>query len=107
MVHRLRRARGSISAGLALPLAVGLTLAGCQQGLVPGNAYDKPLFSFSGIVRPEGTIPTTATTTADAGDAMVATNPIMGLLWTDPLQRMADVPQPARGISSTVSVADD
>ena len=66
--------------------------------MVPGNAYDRP-WSFSGIARPEGTIPT-MTTGADG--AMLHTQPIMGLLWTDPLQRSPDVPQPARGIASTV-----
>lgn len=66
---------------------------------MPGNAYDKP-WSFSGFARPVGTIPTTTT---GADGAMLPTKPIMGLLWTDPLQRVPDVPQPARWITSTVT----
>ena len=81
----------------------GFVLAACQQGVVPGNAYDQP-WSFSGIARPVGTIPTTTT---GADGALLPTKPIMGLLWTDPLQRVPDMPQPARGIASVVSVADE
>jgi hypothetical protein len=74
-------------------------LAACQQGVLPGNAYDQPLSSFTGLVRPLGTIPTTTT---GSDGAVLPTKPIMGLLWTDPLQRVPDVPQPARGIASQV-----
>lgn len=87
-----------MSAAAAIAVA-GFLLAACQQGVVPGNAYDKP-WSFSGYVLPAGTVPT-MTTGADG--AMLMTKPIMSLLWTDPLQRSPDVPQPARGISSMVS----
>jgi hypothetical protein len=74
-------------------------LAACQQGVVPGSAYDQPSWSFTGGVRPFGTIPTTTT---GADGAVLPSKPIMGLLWTDPLQRSPDLPQPARGIASTV-----
>jgi hypothetical protein len=97
--------RSTRACGLAL--GAGAILAGllpaCQQGVVPGSAYDRPLWSFSGFVRPAGTIPET-TTGADGG--VHPTNPIMSLLWTDPLQRTQDIPQPARNIASTVSTAD-
>jgi hypothetical protein len=80
-------------------------IAACQQGVVPGNAYDTP-YSFSGTVVPSQTIPTT---TADESDGGVPqpTRPRMGVLWTDPLQRVPDVPQPARGIESSVSTTLD
>jgi hypothetical protein len=80
-------------------------LSACQQGVVPGDAYDTP-YSFSGQVFPAQTIPLT---TADGSDGGVAppTRPKMGVLWTDPLQRVPDVPQPARGIESSVATALD
>jgi hypothetical protein len=77
----------------------------CQQGVVPGNSYDTP-YSFSGRVFPGQTIPAT---TADESDGGIPqpTKPRMGVLWTDPLQRVPDLPQPARGIESSVSTALD
>jgi hypothetical protein len=76
-----------------------LSLAACQQGLVPGNANDMP-WSFHGVVVPSHTIP--ATTFNDDGGVPEETKPKMGVLWTDPLQFVSDVPQPARGIESSV-----
>ena len=68
--------------------------ASCGQGVVPGAAYDRPLLSFSGTISP-------------AGGLGQAQHPIVGLLWTDPLQRGADVTMPARWLQSTVVAAGD
>jgi len=68
--------------------------ASCGRGVVPGAAYDQPLLSFSGTINP-------------AGGLGQAQHPIVGLLWTDPLQRSADVTMPARWLQSTVDTAAD
>ena len=76
----------------------GLLIAGagasCGRGVVPGATYDQPLLSFSGTINPTGGL----------GQAQ---HPIVGLLWTDPLQRSADVTMPARWLQSTVDAAAD
>ncbi len=66
----------------------------CGRGVVPGAAYDQPLLSFSGTISPTGGL-------------AQAQHPIVGLLWTDPLQRSPDVTMPARWLQSTVDTAAD
>jgi hypothetical protein len=68
--------------------------AACGRSVVPGTTYDQPLLSFQGTVNP-------------AGGLLQAKHPIVGLLWTDPLQRQPDVPMPARWFGSSVSETDD
>jgi hypothetical protein len=68
--------------------------ASCGRGVVPGATYEQPLFSFSGTISPTGGL----------GQAK---HPIFGLLWTDPLQRTADLTMPPTWLRSTVDrVAD-
>jgi hypothetical protein len=98
-------APASLTRDLSRAIAAALVcFAGCGQGVLAGDAYDQPLFSFLGLVRPARTIPATMT---DAAGASHQTNPIMGLLWTDPLQRVMDVTQPARGIASHIDASSD
>lgn len=75
-------------------LVIACAEAACGRGVVPGAAYDQPLLSFSGTINP-------------AGGLGQAQHPIVGLLWTDPLQRSADVTMPARWLQSTVDTAAD
>jgi hypothetical protein len=75
-------------------VAIASAAGACGRGVVPGAAYDQPLLSFSGTISPTGGL----------GQAQ---HPIVGLLWTDPLQRSADVTMPARWLQSTVDTAAD
>ena len=68
--------------------------ASCGRGVVPGATYDQPLLSFSGTIN----------TTGGLGQAK---HPVVGLLWTDPLQRSADVIMPAGWLQSTVDTTGD
>jgi hypothetical protein len=79
---------------LIFTLLISCAGASCGQGVVPGATYDQPLLSFSGTISP-------------AGGLGQARHPIVGLLWTDPLQRGADVTMPARWLQSTVDAAAD
>ena len=75
-------------------MVVACAGASCGRGVVPGAAYDQPLLSFSGTISPTGGL-------------VQAQHPIVGLLWTDPLQRSADVTMPARWLQSSVDTAAD
>jgi hypothetical protein len=75
-------------------LLIASAAGACGRGVVPGATYDQPLLSFRGTVSP-------------AGGLGQAQHPIVGLLWTDPLQRSADVTMPARWLQSTVDTAAD
>jgi hypothetical protein len=75
-------------------LLISCGAGACGRGVIPGAAYDQPLLSFSGTISPTGGL----------GQAQ---HPIVGLLWTDPLQRSADVTMPARWLQSTVDTAAD
>jgi hypothetical protein len=98
-------------------LLVGLALGGaaCHGRLLSGNAYDRPLISFPGLIRPANALPSSSLAfnpsvpcvPASDGGSSQPPNPIMGLLWTDPLQRIADVPAPARWVASSMSITDD
>jgi hypothetical protein len=77
-----------------LLLVIALGGAGCGKGVVPGATYDQPLLSFSGTISPTGGL----------GQAA---RPMVGLLWTDPLQRRPDVTMPAGWLQSTVNAAED
>lgn len=77
-----------------LALAIALGGAACGKGIIPGKTYDQPLLSFSGTITPTGGL-------------VGAQHPIVGLLWTDPLQRSPDVPMPSGWIQSTVNAGDD
>jgi hypothetical protein len=82
----------NVVVGLLLTLALGAF--GCGNSLIPGTLYDRPLYSVSGTINP-------------AGGLGQARHPIVGVLWTDPLQRKPDVPTPARWLRSRVDVASD
>jgi hypothetical protein len=82
------------SRAVLFTLLVASAGGACGRGVVPGAAYDQPLLSFSGTISPTGGL----------GQAQ---HPIVGLLWTDPLQRSADVTMPARWLQSTVDTAAD
>ena len=69
-------------------LALGAGLCACG-GLTPGNAFDQPLFSFSGAFIPNSVLPS-------------GTTPLVAVLWSDPLQRQPDVLMPRSWISATV-----
>lgn len=78
----------------AAMLPMCCAMASCGTGVVPGAAYDQPLLSFSGTISPTGGLDR-------------AQHPIVGLLWTDPLQRSADETMPASWLQSTVDQATD
>lgn len=82
------------SQAVIFTLLLASAASACGRGVVPGAAYDQPLLSFSGTISPTGGL----------GQAQ---RPIVGLLWTDPLQRSADVTMPARWLRSTVDTAAD
>jgi hypothetical protein len=71
-----------------------MAASACGGGIVPGNTYDHPLISLKGHIRPSGGL-------------AQAVHPIVSVLWTDPLQRQADVTMPAGRLSSTVDTAAD
>lgn len=110
----MRRAARALLA--ALPL-VGPACGG--GGLLPGDAYDRPLLAFTGQIDPPGALAVvTGTSVAVAcGDPdqfdlfadgpETAVNPIVGLLWTDPTGNRPDVPAPALSVGSVVSLACD
>lgn len=75
-------------------LLIFCAVASCGTGVVPGAAYDQPVLSFSGTISPRGGLDQ-------------AQRPIVGLLWTDPLQRSADVTMPASWLRSTVDPTTD
>lgn len=68
--------------------------AGCGQGVVPGDAYEQPLLSFSGPITPRGGL-------------LEAKKPIVSVLWFDPLQVGPDVPEPARWLESSIDANAD
>ena len=68
--------------------------AACGKTLLPGTTYDQPLLSFSGTI-------------SSTGGLLQAKRPIVGLLWTDPLQRQPDVTMPASWLRSSVSATYD
>src|SRR5450432_2394450 len=76
--------------------AVLITLLtfGCGNSLVPGTSYQQPLLSFSGTINP-------------GCGLLQAERPIVGHLWTDPLQRKPDLPMPARWLRSSVNATND
>ena len=82
------------SQAVVFTLLIAGAAGACGRGVVPGAAYDQPLLSFSGTINPTGGL-------------AQAQHPIVGLLWTDPLQRSADVTMPARWLQSTVDTAAD
>jgi hypothetical protein len=82
------------SEAVIVTMLIASAAGACGRGVVPGAAYDEPLLSFSGTISP-------------AGGLGQAQHPIVGLLWTDPLQRSADVTMPARWLQSTVDTAAD
>jgi hypothetical protein len=82
------------SGAVFFTLVIASAGVSCGRGVVPGAAYDQPLLSFSGTISP-------------AGGLRQAHHPTVGLLWTDPLQRSADVTMPARWLQSTVDTTAD
>jgi hypothetical protein len=71
-----------------------MAASACGGGIVPGDTYDQPLISLKGKIRPSGGL-------------AQAVHPIVGVLWTDPLQRQMDVTMPAGRLRSTVDTAAD
>jgi hypothetical protein len=82
---RGRRFSFSVCRWAALGLAVS---ASACDGITPGGAFDRPMFTIVAAFIPNTTLP-------------AATHPIVGVLWTDPLQRQPDVVMPAAWMSST------
>ncbi|HSY40828.1 MAG TPA: hypothetical protein VLA79_14920 [Polyangia bacterium] len=82
------------SQAVLFTLLIASAAGACGRGVVPGAAYDQPLLSFSGTINP-------------AGGLDQVHHPVVGLLWTDPLQRSADVTMPGRWLQSTVDPAAD
>jgi len=83
---------------LAVAAFAALVAAGCGQALVPGTTYDGPLITLGGTIGPPGGLEDAR----DRNGAGPARNPLVTLLWTDPLQRQPDVPAPAWTLGSTV-----
>ncbi len=75
----------SVRLWAALGLAVG---ASACDGITPGSAFDRPMFTTAAAFVPNTTLPGAA-------------HPVVGVLWTDPLQRQPDVVMPAKWISSS------
>jgi hypothetical protein len=74
----------------------------CGEAVVSGDAYDQPLFTFRGVIRPAGEL---ASVLASDG-VVAASRPRVSLLWTDPLQRQPDVPAPPYSVRSSVGPDD-
>jgi hypothetical protein len=79
-----------------LALAVAICYgAACNKGLLPGNAYDQPIFGLiTGRIQP-------------GGGLLQAHNPMVSVLWTDPLQRTPDVTMPAQSLRSSLDIPND
>lgn len=71
-----------------------LAACACGEGVVPGDAYDRPSVTFGGIVAP-------------AGQLGGASQPIVGVLWTDPRQIAPDVPSKGRDVTFMVDTVND
>lgn len=81
---------GGRRAGLALGTAVAAGLAACAggcSGVTPGDAFDQPMFSVFAGFAANLTLPPT-------------TRPIIGVIWTDPLERQPDLVMPASWMST-------
>jgi hypothetical protein len=88
------RAGGGAAATTAVLLGLwagGVTLA-CNAGVTPGASFETPLLELRVPIGPAGAIP-------------AGSHPLIGLIWSDPLQRAPDVLMPARWISATPSDA--
>lgn len=81
------RGRRSFRAALGLAAAASAGVLACD-GVTPGGAFDAPMFTISAAFIPNTVLPAGA-------------RPIVGVLWTDPLQRQPDVVMPAAWMSST------
>jgi hypothetical protein len=79
---------------LVLLAAIGIAASACGGGVLPGNAYDRPLISLKGNIRPSGGL-------------AQAVRPFVSVVWTDPLQRQPDVIMPANRLRSAVDTAAD
>jgi len=77
-----------IAIAAALGLCAGWGTSGCGSGVMPGTGFDTALFSFQASVIPAGALPPDA-------------HPLVGLIWSDPLQGKPDVVMPAQWISAT------
>jgi hypothetical protein len=73
----------------ALVLCAAAAAASCNQGVTPASTYDQPLFSFGANI-PNATYPP-------------GSHPMVGLIWTDPLQVNPDVVMPPGWVSSNIS----
>jgi len=78
---------------VVLGLCAGWGASGCGKGVMPGTGFETPLFTFPAHVTPNGTIPAGA-------------RPLVGLIWSDPLQGKPDVVMPASWISATPQGSD-
>src|SRR4051812_29215481 len=85
--HAVNRAKNG--AARLLPLLLGCAAGACSGGVVSGTAYDRPLFTINGFVRP-------------AGELTPGTAYILSLLWTDPLQEWPDVPMVAPAVDGAL-----
>lgn len=95
-----RAARAGVPAAL---FAYAFVSAGaCGENVVPGDAYERALFTFGGVIRPGGAL----AGVLGRDHTSAASRPRVSLLWTDPLQRGPDVPAPAYSVRSSVSPDD-
>lgn len=81
------RWRPVVAAGVWMTVAGGWA---CTTGIAPGTAYEAPMFQFQGHLDPRGGL-------------RAGTHPIVGVIWSDPLQRFPDVVMPPRSIGATPS----
>jgi hypothetical protein len=77
----------SFSACLLAALGLAAGASACD-GITPGSAFDRPMFTIDADFIPNTVLP-------------AAAHPIVGVLWTDPLQRRPDVVMPAGWSSSS------
>lgn len=76
-----------------LALCAGGGASGCGSGVMPGTGFDNTaLFTFQASVVPAGALPAGA-------------HPLVGVIWSDPVQGKPDVVMPAPWISATPSDA--
>jgi hypothetical protein len=81
-------ARGGRLCSFSVCLSALALAAGACDGITPGSAYDRPMFTIVAHFTQNTVLP-------------AAAKPVVGVLWTDPLQRQPDVVMPAGWMTST------
>jgi hypothetical protein len=78
---------------LVASLCASIGAAGCGTGVMPGTGANEPIAPFYNSLLP-------------SGEFLMGTHPIATVIWTDPLERQADVVMPANWLSSTIRTFD-